>query len=249
MPTLATGDNEMPGQEIRYEADGLTMIGSLHRPAKAGAAPGVLVFPEAFGLGSHAIGKAERLASELGYVALACDLWGERKQLGGMDELMSALGALAGNIPSLRARVTGALKTLTSQQGVDGGRIAAMGFCFGGTMSFELATCSDIKAAIGFHSGLQVPSLASDAKKIKAKVLAMLGADDPGIPPEARAEFTRILTDAGVDWTMTLFGGVVHSYTNPDADKLGQPDFARYDARADKRSWKEMAAALEEAFA
>ena len=239
----------MPGQELRYEAEGLAMIGSLHRPAKAGAAPGVLVFPEAFGLGDHAISKAERIANELGYVALAADLWGERKQLTSIAEVMPALGALTSDVKSLRGRVSSALQTLSEQPGVDASRIAAIGFCFGGTMAFELATCSDIKAAIGFHSGLQVPSLASDAGQIRGKILALLGADDPGIPPEARTEFTRLLTEAAVDWQMTLYGGVVHSFTNPEADKAGQPDFLRYDARADKRSWMQMAALLEEVFA
>jgi dienelactone hydrolase len=238
----------MPAQDLRYEADGLTMIGSLHRPAKAGEAPGVLVFPEAFGLGEHAIGRAERLASELGYVALACDLWGERKQLTSLDEVMPAIGALAADPAKLRARVTAALQTLAATTGVDGGRIAAIGFCFGGTMAFELATCADIRAAIGFHSGLQVPSLAKDARQIKGKVLALLGADDPAIPPEARNDFIRLLTEAGVDWQMTLYGGVVHSFTNKQADQAGQPDFLRYDARADARSWKQMADLLEEAF-
>jgi dienelactone hydrolase len=239
----------MPGQELRYEADGLKMVGSLHRPAKGGRAPGVLVFPEAFGLSGHAMEKAERIAQELGYVALACDLWGERKQLTGLDQVMPALGALASNIAGLHARVTGPLQALTSQEGVDGSQIAAMGFCFGGTMSFELATTADIKAAIGFHSGLQGPSLASDAKKIKGKILALLGADDPGIPAEQRNEFIRLLTEAGVDWQMTLYGGVVHSFTNKDADKVGAPEFARYDAKADARSWRQMAALLEEVFA
>jgi dienelactone hydrolase len=239
----------MAGQELRYEADDLTMIGSLHRPAKRGAAPGVLVFPEAFGLSAHAIGKAERIASELGYVALACDLWGERKQLTSMAEVVPALGALTGDAARLRGRVRSALQALVEQPDVDPGRVSAIGFCFGGTMSFELATCSDIRAAIGFHSGLQVPSLANDARQIKGKILALLGADDPGIPPEARAEFTRLLTEARVDWQVTLYGGVVHSFTNPDADKAGQPEFLRYDERADKRSWKQMAALLEEVFA
>jgi dienelactone hydrolase len=225
------------------------MVGSLHRPTKAGAAPGVLVFPEAFGLGDHAISKAERIASELGYVALACDLWGERKQLTSMAEVMPALGALTTDVTGLRGRVRSALKALTEQPGVDASRVAAIGFCFGGTMSFELATCSDVKAAIGFHSGLKVPSLAADARQIKGKILALLGADDPGIPPDARTEFTSLLTEAGVDWQMTLYGGVVHSFTNPDADKAGQPDFLRYDARADKRSWKQMATLLDEVFA
>ena len=237
----------MPGQELRYQADGLAMVGSLHRPARAGPAPGVLVFPSALGLGDHAIGKAERIARELGYVALAADLWGGRRQLG-LAEVMPALDALTADVRGLRARVGGALAALAGQPGVDAGRIAAIGFCLGGTMAFELATCSDIKAAIGFHSGLEVPSLAADAQAIKGKILALLGADDPSIPPEARSAFTRRLTEAGVDWQMTLYGGVVHSFTNPEADSAGMPNVLRYDARADRRSWAQMTDLLAEAF-
>jgi dienelactone hydrolase len=237
----------MAGQELKYKADGLDMVGSLHRPAKAGRAPGVIVFPEAFGLGDHAIGKAEKIAQELGYVALAADLHGGRKILG-MSDLGDALGPLRASAERVRARTGAALQALVSQPDVDASRIAAMGFCFGGTMSFELALSgADIKAAIGFHSGLQVTS-PNDAGQIKGKVLAMLGADDPGIPAEARAAFEKMLTDAKVDWQVTLYGGVVHSYTNPEADKMGRPEFARYDARADQRSWNQMAALLEEVF-
>ena len=245
----------MPGQDLSYEADGLSMIGSLHRPSAprtgaSGKTPGVLVFPEAFGLGPHALERAERIAEELGYVALACDLWGERRQMTDLGEVMPALGALTSNILGLQARVSEPLQMLQAQEGVDAGRIAAIGFCFGGTMAFELATCSDIKAAIGFHSGLKVPSLAHGgaAGITESKILAMLGADDPGIPPDARAEFIRLMSEAGVDWQMTLYGGVVHSFTNPDADKAGMPAMLRYDAKADRRSWGQMTGLLEEVF-
>ncbi len=238
----------MAGTEVRYQSDGLSMVSSLHRPAKSGPAPGVLVFPEAFGLGEHAIGKAERIATELGYVALACDLHGERSAIG-MDQLAAALGPLRASAEKVRARVHDALKALLEQPGVDASRIAAIGYCFGGTMAFELALSgADIKAAIGFHSGLQVTS-PQDAGKIKGKVMALLGAEDPGIPAEQREEFHKMLTDAGVDWSMSLYGGVVHSFTNPEADKAGRPEFLRYDERADRRSWQEMAALLAEVFA
>jgi dienelactone hydrolase len=237
----------MAGQEIRYEADGLKMSGALFRPNKSGPVPGVLVFPEAFGLGAHAMGKAERIARELGYAALACDLHGER-QIVPMDKLMDLLGPVRSSAEKVRARTTGALKALTAQADIDASRIAAMGFCFGGTMSFELALSgADIKAAIGFHSGLEVTS-PQDVGKIKGKILAMLGADDPGIPPEQRNAFEKMLRDGGVAWDMVLYGKVVHSFTNPEADKLGQPQFARYDARADQRSWEEMASLLAEVF-
>jgi dienelactone hydrolase len=242
-----TGEDDM-AQELRYQADGLNMVGSLHRPAGGGTKPGVLIFPEAFGLGEHAMEKAERVASELGYVALACDLHGDRRSID-MANLMAALDPLRTDAGKVRARTVGALQALTGQAGVDASRIAAMGYCFGGTMSFELALSgADIKAAIGFHSGLQVTS-PQDAGKIKGKVMAILGADDPGIPAEQRAEWQAMLTGAKVDWQMTLYGGVVHSFTNKAADKLGMPDFARYDANADRRSWDQMADLLSEVFA
>src|SRR5579859_6028997 len=106
----------------------------------------------------------------------------------------------------VRARTGDALAALLAQPGVDASRIAAIGFCFGGTMAFELALAgADIKAAIGFHSGLEVTS-PQDAGKIRGKVMALLGAEDPGIPADQREAFHRMLTDAGVDWQMSLYG-------------------------------------------
>jgi dienelactone hydrolase len=238
----------MPGEELRYRADGLQMIGSLHRPPGGGRAPGVLVFPQGSGIGEHTRDKAERIARELGYVALACDLFGDGRVAGG-EELRATLGALRASAEHLRARTGGALEALLAQPEVDAARVAAIGFCFGGTMAFELA-CSgaDLKAAIGFHSGLQVTT-PQDVRRIKGKVMALLGADDPSVTAEHRAAFERMMTEAGVDWQMTLYGGVVHSFTDKDAARSNQPQFLRYDARADRRSWARMAALLEEVFA
>lgn len=240
----------MAGEDLRYEADGLSMNGALFRPKGGGKAPGVLVFPEAFGLGTHALERAERIAEELGYAALACDLWGERRLVTNLPEVMPMLQALMADIPGMQARLTTPLQLLQAQAGVDPARIAAIGFCFGGTCAFELATCSDIKAAIGFHSGLKPPSLAVDraAGITETKILAMIGQDDPAIPPETRTEFIRVLSEAGVDWQMTLYGGVVHSFTNPEADAAGMPAVLRYDAAADRRSWAQMSGLLGEVF-
>jgi dienelactone hydrolase len=240
----------MKTEDVRYEADGLTMIGHLAwDETRTGKRPGVLVFPEAFGLGEHAMERAERLASELGYVALACDLHGERKVISDFAQMMPLLQAVRTDATKVRARTVNALKALTARPEVDADRIAAIGFCFGGTMSFELAlTGANLRAAVGFHSGLEVTS-PGDAKNIRAKVMALLGADDPGIPPEQRNAFEAMMREGGVDWQMTTYGGVVHSFTNKDADRLGRPEFARYDAKADARSWKQMADLFEEAFA
>jgi dienelactone hydrolase len=239
----------MATETLKYEADGLGMVGRLALPDGAeGPRPAVLVFPHAFGPGDHSLGKAERLAKELGYVALECDLYGDA-QSATMEQLGERLKPMRESSETVRARTVGALKALMARPEVDGAKIAAMGFCFGGTMAYELAlTGAEIKAAIGFHSGLTVTS-PGDARAISGKVLTMVGADDPSVPAEAREGFMKMLGEAGVDYTMTVYGGVVHSFTDPGADKLGRPEFARYDAKADKRSWAQMAELLREVFA
>lgn len=233
---------------LTYEADGLTMESHLYvDETKSGRRPGVLVFPEAFGLGQHAKSRAERLAS-LGYVALACDLHGEGELIQTLDEVMAVIVPLMGEPERIRARAGGGLKALVARAEVDSSRMAAIGYCFGGTMSLELARSgADIKAAVGFHSGLSTAA-PQDAKAIKGKVLACIGADDPVITPEQRAAFEQEMRDGKVDWQLSLYGGTVHSFTNPDADKAGNPDFARYDAKVDARSWAEMIRLFDEVF-
>lgn len=245
-------------ETVSYEADGLQMTGEFFCETNSENArpgifsfpdierPGVLVFPEGFGLGDHARSKARRLA-ELGYAALACDLHGEGRLVDNIDDVMALIGPLFSDPLRTRARATGALEALLKQQEVDSSRIAAIGFCFGGTMALELARSgAAIKAAVGFHSGLGTVR-PEDAKAIKGKVLVMIGADDPSIDPDQRAAFENEMREGGVDWRMHLYGKVVHSFTNPDADALNQPGFARYDASADTRSWQEMLALFDEA--
>lgn len=231
---------------LSYEADGLDMESHLYvDDGRAGPRSAVLVFPEAFGLGEHAKAKARKLA-ELGYVALACDLHGQGRIITDREALKAELGALFDAPERIRARAGGGMDALLAQPGVDAGRIAAIGFCFGGTMALELARGGRaIAGAVGFHSGLRT-TRPQDAVNIRGKVLVMIGADDPGIPADQRAAFEAEMRAARVDWRMTLYGGVVHSFTNPEADAMGMPDFSRYDAAADRRSWAEMLAFFDE---
>lgn len=235
--------------QLPYEADGLSMIGHLAwDDSVSGERPAVLVFPEAFGLDNHARGRAERIASELGYVSLACDLHGNARVIDSLEEVIPLLEPLRSSAAQVRERTNSPLAALAARPEVDRTRIAAIGFCFGGTMSFELALSgADIKAAIGFHSSLEVTS-PEDSRAIKGKIMALIGADDPGITPDQRMSFQEMLREGGVDWQMHLFGGVVHSFTNPQADSRGMPEFLRYDKTADARSWKQMVALLEEVF-
>ncbi len=235
----------MNHETLTYRADGLTMTSQLFWEPASGPRAGVLVFPEAFGLGPHAIARAERLAA-MGYVALACDLHGDGRLIDDLQEAIAALQPLFADPARTRARAAGALQALAARPEADAARIAAIGFCFGGTMALELARAgADIRAVVGFHSGLGTAAPKSDARNIKAKVLVCIGADDPMIPADQRATFEAEMRDAGVDWQMDLYGGTVHSFTNPDAAKRAMPDAIRYSPEADARSW----AALQQLFA
>lgn len=236
-------------ETLNYSVDGLDMVGTLYTDdAMAGARPGVLLFPEAPGPGTQVQARARRLA-EAGYAAMACDLHGGGAIKTDMAEIMSILDELRPNPTRIRARASGALEALRRSPAVDPARIAATGYCFGGTMALELGRSgAAIAGIVGFHSGLATAA-PQDAGNIGCPVLVCIGADDPGIPPAQRAAFEEEMRAGGVDWTMHLYGGVVHSFTNPDADKFGRPEFARYDASADRRSWAAMTALFDDIFA
>lgn len=239
----------MQTQTLEYQADGLNMKGHLALPASQdGRRPGVLVFPEAFGLSAHAKQRAERLAAELGYVALAGDLHGEQYQTKGMEEALGLIGQLREAPARLRARAQGALHALLARPEVDPARIGAMGYCFGGTMALELARSgAKLAGAVGFHSGLATKN-PHDAKAITGKVLVCIGADDPMIDAAQRAAFEAEMKQSGVNWQMSIYGGVVHSFTNPEADHLNKPEAMAYNKQADARSWAEMRTLFGEVF-
>jgi len=227
----------MQHETLTYQADGLTMRSQLFFEPASQPRPGVLVFPEAFGLGDHAISRAERLAA-LGYVALACDLHGDGRVVDNLQEAVGLLQPLLAGPARTRARAGGGLQALTARSEVDATRVASIGFCFGGTMSLEFARAgAELKAVVGFHSGLGTSAPASGANTVKARILVCIGADDPMIPPEQRATFETEMRNAGVDWQMHLYGKTVHSFTNPEAGKLNMPEAIRYNADADARSW------------
>jgi dienelactone hydrolase len=229
----------MQETELAYTADSLDMRGTLYLPSAAAPVPGVLVFPEAFGLSDHARGRARRLA-EAGYAALAADLHGEAKLIEDLGAVMPIINELRGDPLRIRARAVGALDALTARAEVAGQPVGAIGFCFGGTMALELARSgAAVKAVVGFHSGLAT-ARPQDASNISGRVLVCIGADDPGIPAEQRAAFEDEMRKGGVQWRLDLYGGVVHSFTNPHADRMGRPEFARYDAEADRLSWAAM---------
>jgi len=220
-------------QPIDYQVNGKPYRGYLADGSGGRKAAGVLVAHEGGGMTDHPKDRAKMLAG-LGYVAFAMDTFGEIPA--DMPRAQQILRELMAAPDELRARATSALDVLKAQPNVDAGRLAAIGFCFGGTTVLELAkTGADLGCVVGFHSGL-TPACAAAPGTVKAKVLVCMGAADPIIPAEQRAAFEAEMTAAGADWQMLVMGGVGHSFTNPGIDALGLPGFA-YDKVADERSW------------
>lgn len=231
-------------QDIEYTADGRDLIGHLAVDDSAdGPRPAVLVCHEGPGLDDHARGRAKRLAS-LGYVAFALDYHGGGTVLE-RDEMYGRLGELIPDALRTRALARAGLDVLLAQPEADPSRVAAIGYCFGGTMALELARSgADLRAVVGFHSGLGT-TRPDDAANIKASVLVCIGADDPMVPEDQRRAFEAEMRAAGVDWRMYLFGGAVHSFTNERADLAGIDGIA-YHRATDERSWRAMIDLFEE---
>jgi dienelactone hydrolase len=231
-------------EDIEYEADGIRLLGHLAvDDTRSGPRPAVLVCHEGPGLDVHAKDVAERLA-ELGYVAFALDYNGDGKPLAA-EQMMARLGPLMGDPDRIRALGKAGLDVLLAQDDVDAGRVAAIGFCFGGTMALELARSgADLKAIVGFHSGLGT-TRPEDAANIQGKVLVCIGTEDPLVPPEQRAQFEDEMRAGAVDWRMNLYGGAAHSFSNPRAANMGMAG-VEYHGPTDERSWRAMVDLFEE---
>jgi len=234
-------------RDITYQADGRTMIGTLAVPDGTDQRPGVLVCHEGPGLDDHARARAVRLADELGYVAFALDYHGDGKPIGDRGQMMARIGELRADPARIMAVGTAGLDILRAEPRTDASRLAAIGFCFGGTFSLELARGgTDLKAVVGFHSGLSTVH-PEDAGNITAKVLALIGADDPLVNGDERRAFEEEMRAGGVDWQLNVYGGAVHSFTNQQASPDVFPGIA-YHEPTDRRSWQAMVDLFSEVF-
>ncbi len=231
--------------DIEYFHDDLRLVGHLAVDDTIdGIRPAVLISHDAGGLDALPKRNAVRLA-ELGYVALALDYYGDGKRLE-PAEIGARFGGLMGDPAQVRAIARSGLDVLLNSGYADPARVAAIGYCFGGTMSLELARSgAQLAAVVGFHSGLATAH-PEDAANITAKVLVCIGADDPIIPSAQRLAFEEEMRAAGVDWQMNLYGGTVHSFTNPDAG-ADNPALG-YNQHADESSWQSMLELFARAF-
>lgn len=246
MPALVQAAIET--RSVEYRQGNTQLIGYLAFPKDVtGPLPGILVVHEWMGLNDYAKHRADQLA-ELGYIAFAADIYGDGKIAANREEAGKLAGSYKNDRPLLRARVAAGLATLKAQPGVAGDKIAAIGYCFGGTTVLELARSgADIAGVVSFHGGLDTPT-SQDAKNIRAKVLALHGADDPYVPADQVAAFENEMRQAGVDWQLIVYGGAVHGFTNP-ANGTDNSKGAAYNALADARSWVAMQQFFNELFA
>jgi dienelactone hydrolase len=223
-------------QPIDYQVNGKPYTGFLADGSNGRKVPGILVAHEGGGMTQHPKDRALMLA-ELGYVAFAMDTFGE--PVTEMSVGQRIMRGLMADPAEFHARIDAALAIVRSHPNVDAKRLAAIGFCFGGTTVLELAkTGGEVACVVAFHPGL-TPVSTAKAGAVKARVLACIGVDDPIVPAEQREAFVAEMSAAGVDWQMLLLGGVGHSFTNPLIDALNFPGF-KYDATADRRSWAAM---------
>jgi dienelactone hydrolase len=243
--SLTAVEAKVVTQTVTYRQDGTVMRGFLAcDDGLTGKRPGVLVVHEWWGLNDFARERAVKLAG-LGYVALAADMYGGGATTRDREEAGKLAGALRGNPDLLRARVQAALKVLAADPRVDPKRLAAIGFCFGGTTVLELAySGADLAGVVSFHGGLPRPQ-PGDFQPLKAKILVLHGADDPQVTAADITAFEQAMRRAGADWQMVFFGGAVHSFTNPAAGH-NRAAGAAYDSRAARRSWRCMQEFLRE---
>ncbi len=224
---------------VEYKHGNQVLEGFLaYDDAVQGKRPGVLVVHEWWGLNDYIKKRAEQLAG-LGYVAFAADIYGK----GNRGTTAQEAGALAktylSNRPLLRERAGAGLQVLEKADLTQPGKIAAIGYCFGGTTVLELGmSAAPLAGIVTFHGGLSFPN-PGDFKNIKGKVLVLTGAEDPFVPPDQVLAFWQGMRDAGVDWQLNLYGGTVHSFTNPASGNDKSKGIA-YSAEADRRSWEEM---------
>jgi dienelactone hydrolase len=230
--------------EQSYDVGGVRLTGFIADGAADTSVLGILIAHDAPGVTIHVKDRA-RILAERGYVAFALDMYGQAGP--SLDDARQQSRLLMADAALMRRRARAALNVLASHAHCDSSKLAVIGFCLGGIVALELARDrAPLRCAVGFHPGLKRPS-GSTTGTIDAKVLMMIGEDDPIVPVEDRAAFVKEMKEAGADWQLHVFGGVGHSYTNRSVDALGIPGF-RYNEPADNRAWHLMLALFDEVF-
>lgn len=233
-------------KDVDYEHNGVKLQGFLaydDAKVKDAKLPGVLVIHEWWGLNDYVKGRAKKLAG-LGYVAFALDMYGKGVLASDQKKAAELAGQFYGK-PLMAERAQAGLDQLMATGLVDPARVAAIGYCFGGSAVQALAyTGAPLAGIVSFHGGL-APAPADAAARVKAKILICHGALDPSSAPEKIDAYLKSMNDAKLDYQFKIYAGAYHAFTNPDADKIaaanpGMKGFVAYSPSADRRSWQDM---------
>lgn len=240
---------EYVGEEVSYATDSTTMNGYIAYDKNAvEKMPGIIVVHEWWGHNEYTRQRADMLA-EMGYVALAIDMYGDGKQAAHPDDAGKFSMQVISNLDEAQARFVKALETLKANPNVDAEQIAAIGYCFGGSVVLTMANAGmDLDAVAAFHSGVQLPIMPNE--DLKAKVLVCNGAEDPFVSAESIEAFKLAMDSAKADYTYIAYEGAVHAFTSKGADSLGQKFGLplAYNKEADDQSWEELKDLLSSTF-
>jgi len=248
---VGSAHGEVRGETVDYKAGNTTMKGYLaYDDAFQGKRPGILVVHEWWGLNDYARRRARMLA-ELGYTALAVDMYGEGRTATHPDDASKFATAVREHMDVARQRFLAAKKVLQDFRYTDPTRIGAIGYCFGGGVVLQMAREGvDLDGVVSFHGSLATKSPAKPGQ-VKAKILVLTGGDDPFNPPEEVEKFRKEMEAAHADFRIVVYPGAKHSFTNPDATEYGKKFNLpiAYDPDADRKSWAEMREFFKKVFA
>lgn len=237
------------GSEVTYSTDSTQMKGYIAFDENSKEKrPGIIIVHEWWGHNDYVRQRADSLA-KMGYTAIAIDMYGDGKQAEHPDDAGKFAGAVMMNLPEAMARFNVAMDLLKNHESVNSEKIAAIGYCFGGSVALTMANSGvDLDAVAAFHSGVTLPVMPND--KLKARVLVCNGEDDPFIPGEAITAFKSAMDSIGANYEYIAYPGVVHSFTSKEADANGEKFNLplKYDADADKKSWASLQQMLNEVF-
>lgn len=247
----AAAGGKMQTEEIEYQVNGETFTGYLaYDDAADSGQPGIIVVHEWWGHSEFARAQAEKLAQE-GYTAFALDMYGSGQQADHPDDAASLAAEATRDVEQVKARFEAALDLLREHESVDPDRLAAQGYCFGGSIVLNMARAgADLKGVVSFHGSLDA-HVTAEPGAVKSRLLVFTGGADPMVPPEQVAEFVKEMQEAQADFTLVSFPNAKHSFTNPAADRyaeeFGMP--VGYDAGAAERAWDETLAFYKRIFA
>lgn len=240
---------KVKGTEISYQTDSTKLKGYIaFDENKKEKRPGILIVHEWWGHNNYVRKRADSLAA-LGYTAIAVDMYGNGKQADHPKDAGKFASAVFKNLLEAKARFYKAMEVLQAHESVDAEKIAAIGYCFGGSVALTMANSgADLDAVAAFHSGVGLPIMPND--KLKAKVLVCNGADDPFISAESVTTFKKAMDSINANYTYIAYPGVVHSFTSKEADENGKKfDLPlAYNAEADEKSWESLQKLLNTAF-